>query len=132
MQGQMHVAAAKLRLGIAALLIALTFGLALPHCSPARAAATEGTTDSTLSPKSEQGLTLETAIPMPAYKSSLEGIAAENDYIARTYPGWKKLSQSLVHNGDHFYDVIELKGPAGERKDIYFDITNWFGADLTP
>jgi hypothetical protein len=127
-----NIAGGKVRPYAAALLLGLTFGCAVALSTPTFGAATEGTTDPSLSPKAVQGLTQETAIPMPAYKYSLEGIGAENDYIAKVYPGWKKVFQSLVHDGGRFYDVIGIKSPAGEKKDIYFDITNWIGAELSP
>jgi hypothetical protein len=117
---------------MAALLIALTLGCAVALSIPTLGAATEGATEPSLSPETEQGLTRETAIPMPAYKASLEGISAENDCIARVYPGWKKVFHSLVQDGDRSYDIIAIKSPSGEKKDIYFDITNWIGAELFP
>jgi hypothetical protein len=111
------------------LLASLNLGLTALLPDPAYA----DTTDSTApAAEEEQGPTLETAIPMPAYKTSLEGIAAERAYFTKAYPGWKKAGQGLISEDDRHYDVITIKGPGGTTKDLYFDITNWFGAPLFP
>jgi hypothetical protein len=114
--------------GIVVLLVSLD--LALTALLPDLAYA--DTTDGTAPAASEEGLTLETAIPMPPYKTSLEGISAEEEYIAKAYPGWKKTLQAIVSKDGRHYDVITIVGPGGAKKDIYFDITNWFGAPLFP
>jgi hypothetical protein len=69
---------------------------------------------------------------MPAYKSTLEGIQAEHAYISRFYPGWEQGMAALIDENGRKYDVITIIGPKGETKQLYFDITNWFGAELFP
>ena len=75
----------------------------------------------------EPGLTIETAIVLENATSELNGVSAEHAYTRQHYPGWTWKTQSLVEHEARPHDVIELIGPNGETKTIYFDITNWFG-----
>jgi hypothetical protein len=59
--------------------------------------------------------------------NTFNGIAAEHAYTRKHYPGWRWKTQSLAGHGGRHYDVIEMIGPNGETKTIYFDITDWFG-----
>ena len=114
-----------------ALAIVLAAGLAmLPDRS--RAEETVGDVQPSLTAKPEPGLTVATAIPLVGYATTLEGIQAERAYINRVYPGWEKAMQQLIEEDGRYYDLIHIQGPAGETKGIYFDITDWFGAELTP
>jgi len=75
----------------------------------------------------EAGLTIETAVVLEDATNEFNGVSAEHAYTNGHYPGWKWKMQSLMNNGNKQYDIIELVGPKGESKTIYFDITNWFG-----
>lgn len=72
------------------------------------------------------GSSIERAIPIQA-ASTAEGIAAENAYIRQRYPGWRKVRQALIRRGGRAYDRITIVSPSGERRDIFFDITSFFG-----
>lgn len=76
---------------------------------------------------SEKGLSFEDAIVLDGVANELDGIGAEHLYTNRHEPGWVWQRQALVHDGGRVYDVIDLTGPEGETKSIYFDITDWFG-----
>ena len=110
-------------------IVAVLFGLLLAgfpwaaaqcNTAPTRIAATTESAD-------EPGLTIETAIVLEDATNELNGVSAEHAYTSKRYPGWKRRMQSLMDVGDRHYDIIELVGPRGEIKTIYFDITNWFG-----
>jgi hypothetical protein len=72
------------------------------------------------------GATTETAIIVPA-SNEFEGVDAEYGYIQDHYPGWQHAQQSLIQTNGKIYDRIEIVGPDGIRKTLYFDITDWFG-----
>jgi hypothetical protein len=72
------------------------------------------------------GATTETAITVPA-SNEFEGVDAEYGYIQDHYPGWHHEQQSLIQENGKVYDRIEIVGPDGIHKSIYFDITDWFG-----
>lgn len=61
-------------------------------------------------------------------KNSAEGVPLEYKVAAQLFPGWRRISQSLLSpmNGKSF-DVLELENDTGQRVKLYFDITNWFG-----
>jgi hypothetical protein len=72
------------------------------------------------------GLTAETAVRLHDAKTEAAGIAAEKDWIQKNYPGARVKSQSLLM-GSRPMDLIKLELPSGENRDIYFDISSFFG-----
>ena len=76
---------------------------------------------------SEKGLSFEDAVVLDGVSNELDGVGAEHVYTDQYEPGWTWQRQALVHNGGRVYGVIDLTGPGGETKSIYFDITDWFG-----
>jgi hypothetical protein len=74
------------------------------------------------------GSTPARAILMPAVTTTPEGVRAEHQIVAAYFRDWKWSGQGLdTRTGPGVYDQIELLGPGGKSKTIYFDITNWFG-----
>lgn len=55
------------------------------------------------------------------------GIAAENRWIAQNMPGYRKVGQALVQGQNGIYDRISVVGPNGERKEVFFEISEFFG-----
>ena len=47
-------------------------------------------------------------------------------YIRLHFPGWQPERQTLLNEG-RAYDSIELTGPDGAKRTIFFDISGWFG-----
>ncbi len=52
---------------------------------------------------------------------------AETDWLKKHFPKYKQVGQALTSKGKKTYDAIDLEGPNGEKKTIYFDITASFG-----
>jgi hypothetical protein len=73
------------------------------------------------------GTSFEQAVLFPKAGSSMEGIPLEGKWIAEKYPGARKKSQAVVNHGGRLYDRITIVTAAGEEKEIYFDMTSWFG-----
>lgn len=73
------------------------------------------------------GSSMDTAIVLDGVANEADGIRAEHAETDKRFPGWQWETQALqsTPNGRH-YDVITLS-KGGETKDIYFDITDWFG-----
>ena len=55
------------------------------------------------------------------------GIDAEYAWIRTQYPGSKVKGQSLMNHGGKPYDVIHITTADGTDKDVYFDISNFYG-----
>ena len=55
------------------------------------------------------------------------GIAAENHWIAQNMPGYRKIGQALIQGQNGIYDRISVVGPNGERKEVFFEISEFFG-----
>ena len=55
------------------------------------------------------------------------GIAAENRWIAQNMPGYRKVGQTLVQGQNGIYDRISVVGSHGDRKEVFFEISEFFG-----
>jgi hypothetical protein len=55
------------------------------------------------------------------------GIAAEYKWLDDHYPGCKTGSQSLNYHNKKPYDILYIKTKDRESKEVYFDISNYFG-----
>jgi len=70
------------------------------------------------------------------------GVAAEYEWIRRKYPGSKTLRQALTtldlitgkskYKDDQIhFDVITIRLPDGREKEIYFDVSSFFGGGVS-
>lgn len=73
------------------------------------------------------GSSIATAIQLPSVQHETEGVSAEYAYIQKNFPGWKPGTQALLADKGKQYDSIEIVGPGGATKTVFFDITAWFG-----
>ncbi|HEU4719121.1 MAG TPA: hypothetical protein VFU15_14855 [Bacteroidia bacterium] len=60
-------------------------------------------------------------------KTEGKGVDAEYDWLKTHYPGYTVNRQSLVTHDGKPYDVLSITTADGEKKDVYFDISNFFG-----
>ncbi|MEI8606692.1 hypothetical protein [Pseudoalteromonas sp. B160] len=74
-----------------------------------------------------EGSSFENAVVFPNAKSSFDGIPMENQWLQEKYPNFKKVSQSMLSNGNDVYDAITIETSNGETKVVYFKMTSWFG-----
>jgi hypothetical protein len=77
------------------------------------------------------GDSLKNAIVIKGAATNTAGIAAEYRYLeerwGRRNVDWRLLRQSLVHKGGRSYDFMQIKLQDGSQKEVYFDITEFFG-----
>jgi hypothetical protein len=74
----------------------------------------------------EEGSSFEHAVVLADAKNEFEGVRAEHKWVQVHYPGWRWDTQSLLDHEGRVYDMIDISR-GGEQRQIYFDITNWFG-----
>jgi hypothetical protein len=55
--------------------------------------------------------------------NQVSGVGAEHRWLRRHYPGYKLISQALVDKGDQKFDLLEYDTKTGERRTVYFNIT---------
>ena len=96
----------------------------VPHAAAQYAAAPASAAD--IRYAGGDGLTIKKAIVIIGAKTASEGAAAEQEWIRVNLPGASVGSQGRVTGPPH-YDVITVRLATGERKDIHFDITAFFG-----
>jgi hypothetical protein len=73
------------------------------------------------------GSSIQSAIILEGVTSEAEGVRAESAEIRRRFPGWHAVMQGLLPSADgRHYDVITISDGAA-TKDVYFDITDWYG-----
>ncbi len=77
------------------------------------------------------GDSLENAIVIKGAPDPRAGIAAEYRYLeekwGRRNADWKLSRQSLLHKGGRSYDFMQIELKDGSPKEVYFDITDFFG-----
>ncbi len=60
-------------------------------------------------------------------KGEIAGVRAEYAWLKEKYPGYKRVSQRLVNNDKKPYDVVSIETTDGVKKDVYFDISGFYG-----
>ena len=55
------------------------------------------------------------------------GIDAEYAWIRRQYPVSRTLGQALTYYKNQPYDIIHIVTADGNKSDVYFDISKFFG-----
>ncbi len=108
------------------LLTLLVLSCLIFSCSTSKKATNQAQTESTSIAAGQDGSSYEKAIVINKKKSG-EGIKAEYDWLKNNYPGYKLKSQSLQTQGKKIYDVLTIITANGKKKEVYFDITNFFG-----
>lgn len=110
------------------LIVCLVY-LSFLACSTSKKTALDSSSDTAVVAVAEEqqdGSSFEKAVIIKE-KSTMAGIGAEREWIRNRYPGSKKIQQALAHRGKKSYDIITIETENGGRKDIYFDITRFFG-----
>ena len=74
----------------------------------------------------DDGHSFETAIVINASNEST-GVAAEYAWIRAHLPGSRPAGQAVLNHAGKMYDLIHVKLPNGSMRDVYFDITGFFG-----
>ncbi|MBS1663813.1 MAG: hypothetical protein JST68_22400 [Bacteroidetes bacterium] len=59
--------------------------------------------------------------------SEKKGVDAEYDWLREHYPGYKRGRQALTTKNGKPYDVLSIETADGVKKDVYFDISKFFG-----
>lgn len=73
------------------------------------------------------GDSMETAVAIRGVKNSLDGVRAEHRFLALLHPGWRKERQALLNRDGKVYDGVKIGDGKGRSRDLYFEITPWFG-----
>jgi hypothetical protein len=76
--------------------------------------------------KTADGSSFEKAIFIDK-NSETSGVDAEYAWLKENYPDYQMIRQSLVHHDGRSYDILKIKTKDGVEKEIYFDISKFFG-----
>ena len=77
-------------------------------------------TPNRISGSERDGLTIETAIIANSIKH-------EYEWIRNNYADSQLQAQMLTKHGRKHFDVLTIVMPTGEKKNIYFDISGFYG-----
>lgn len=97
----------------------------LSACSASHKTVKDSPTGAAHSSK-QDGLSFETAIVITETHERT-GVDAEYAWIRNTYPGAGSKSQKLVYHNNVPFDVLSVVMADGSQKDIYFNISNFYG-----
>jgi hypothetical protein len=77
------------------------------------------------------GNAMDNAVIIKGAQSSWQGIDAEYQYLEKRFGkrnlDWRLKEQRLLHQGKRSFDLMQIELKDGTKKDIYFDITDFFG-----
>jgi len=79
--------------------------------------------------KGDDGSTKDQAIIILGAKSDFEGVDAEYRYLDKNYPDWEFDEQTLFFEKDMQYDLMAIELPDGSKKDIWFDISDFYAKE---
>lgn len=102
-------------------------------CTPSRhgttgpgAASASGSAGTSAGSALPDGGSYETAVVIKE-KSETAGVRAEYNWCAEHYPGYKTQRQALTNKNGKPYDILTIETADGSKKEVYFDISNFFG-----
>lgn len=81
----------------------------------------------TISFSGGDGSSAEAAIVIDGARGESDGVDAEYIWFGNNLPGAKQLSQGLIISTDHAYDRIEVELPDGTKREVFFDISDFYG-----
>jgi hypothetical protein len=98
-----------------------TFLILLTSCSSSKSVSGQG------NQSNADGSSEKTAIVINE-TSETAGVDAEYAWLKKNYPGYSSEGQALVMDkAGHPFDIIHIKTADGQKKDVYFDISKFFG-----
>lgn len=79
--------------------------------------------------KGSIGSSEQEAVIILGAESELEGVNAEYEYIQRLHTEFELDSQTFLEKENKKYDILTVKLPGGAKKNIWFDITDFYGRE---
>jgi len=79
--------------------------------------------------KGGNGSTKEKAIRIVGADTELKGIDAEFNYMEGKVGYFEIESQTFLDEGDRKYDCMNVVGVIGNKKEFWFDITDYYGKE---
>ena len=80
-----------------------------------------------ISYKGGNGSTQKEAIIILGAMNEPEGVDAEYDYLDSRYGEYELVSQEFIDEADRQYDLLKIQLPDGTEKEVWFDITDFYG-----
>ncbi len=109
-----------------AMLLTASAMLAVSGCSSAQSPAPTPPATQQRQAQAADGSSIERAVVIRE-NDTRRGIAAENAWIRAHMPGYQKVGQALTQGERGIYDRIEVRGPNGEQRMVFFEISSFFG-----
>lgn len=79
--------------------------------------------------KGGSGSSEQKAVIILGAESELEGVDAEYEYIQSLHTNFELESQTFLDEKNKKYDILTIKLPGGAKKDIWFDISDFYGRE---
>jgi hypothetical protein len=79
--------------------------------------------------KGGNGSSKEKAVIIVGAESELGGVDAQFEYIERKCGFFEIESQSFFDEGDRKFDCLNVIGVTGNKEELWFDVTDYYGMD---
>jgi ABC-type glycerol-3-phosphate transport system substrate-binding protein len=106
----------------------LVLAISLVACSSSKKTTTNKVSSRTITHADilRGGTSFENAIVIKVEKEGA-GVAEEYKWLSLSYPGYSTIRKTQASKIKKHYDIITIRTKDGQEKDIYFDITSFFG-----
>ena len=106
--------------------VLIFFVLSLAACHTSKPVAAEELRTLKKNTPDRDGSSFSKAIIIEEF-SETTGVKAEYAWLDKHYAGYKTEKQTLRALNNIPCDIIRIKTPDGQEKDVYFDISNYYG-----
>lgn len=79
--------------------------------------------------KGGNGSSKEKAIIIHGVYTEWEGVDAEYDFLESKYGNYELVSQEFVGEVNNKYDVLTIKLSDGSSKEVWFDVSDFYGRE---
>ncbi|HSL88572.1 MAG TPA: hypothetical protein VK870_04685 [Ignavibacteriaceae bacterium] len=79
--------------------------------------------------KGGSGTLKEQAIIIIGAENELEGVDAEYDYLDNNFGEYEFISQEFIGETEKQYDLLRIKLPDGTEREVWFDISGFYGRE---
>lgn len=79
--------------------------------------------------KGGNGSSEQEAVIILGAESELEGVDAEYEFIQSLHSDFELDCQTFLEKRNKKYDILTIKLPGGTKKDIWFDISEFYGRE---
>lgn len=97
------------------------------YCREPYTTASVDASDGLITFEGGDGSSLEKAVVIRGARDTREGLSAQSLFASKMFWGLRRHNQNSTRSGQRTFDQIEFINPQGERRTLFFDVTDYHG-----